>query len=288
MTTTSTSVTDSSSTTSSRVLLLVEDNPADADLVQEYLHDRSRSYDYEVYHEICRADALRRLETLRPDVILLDLRLPDSPGLESVQAVREAAGDTPIIVLTGTDHEELGLSCIQLGAQDYLCKSEVRPASLRRAVGYAIARRNEAQLRELQETVDMYRALSSSPVHAPLVGPLSGLVALRERRGDEFKVLVRMYGGLLEAHLAQAESNEASPRESMELLVTELGNLGAGPRDLIDIHLEALVDALLGKDEHRIRWLALEGRLLALEMMGLLVEFYRLGTCRSSSIGRLD
>lgn len=270
-----------------RILLLVEDNPADADLVQEYLQDQSSPYRYEIHHETSRADALRRLGTLQADVILLDLRLPDSPGLESVQVVREAARDTPIVVLTGTDHEELGLSCIRYGAQDYLCKNEIRPAALRRAVGYAITRRSEGKLRELQEALARYRALSSAPTRGPSAATIGGLGTLRERRPREFKDTVKTYIDLLEAYLAQFTSNGGKPHDAMERIANQLGEAGAGPRDLVDVHVAALVEVLLGKDEQRIRWLAIEGRLLALEMMGLLVDFYRTGDCRASPERRL-
>jgi CheY-like chemotaxis protein len=269
--------TPSASGSSTRVLLLVEDNPADADLVQEYLHDQSWPYRYEIHHELSRADALRRLHTMRADVILLDLLLPDSPGLEGVAVVRAAAGDTPIVVLTGTDHEELGLSCIRQGAQDYLCKSEIRPASLRRALGYAITRRSEERLRELQDSIDRYRAMLAA-AELPAPSATRSLAALRDRLPEDFKGLAESYAELLEAYLEELASGAEKPRATMERLVAALGEAGAASRDLVDMHLAALVEVLPGKDQQRVRWLAIEGRLLALEMMGLLADYYRNGS----------
>jgi CheY-like chemotaxis protein len=270
---------------STRVLLLVEDNPADADLVQEYLQDQPGPYDYEVYHETHLAEAVQRLGNVEVDIILLDLRLPDSAGFESVQKVRDAAGDTPIVVLTGTDDEDVALSCIHYGAQDYLCKSEIRAATLRRAIGYAITRLREAQLRDLQETLVRYRTLSSTSTRTSVTATLSGLGALRERVPDIFRGLITSYAELLKGYHEQLLSKAAKPRETMEWLITRLGDAGAGARDLVDVHIAALDEVLKGETEERSRRMMLEGRLLALEMMGLLVDYYRTGARRRPSAG---
>ena len=66
----------------------------------------------------------------------------------------------------------------------------------------------------------------------------------------------------------------------MEKLITQLGDAGGGPRDLLDVHLASL-DQLIGKENPaKSQAFAVEGRLLALEMMGLLVDFYRVGQRR--------
>ena len=87
--------------------------------------------------------ALEYLAANRVDAVVLDLQLPDGMGLECVSAVRRAAPDLPIIVLTGSDDEALALACISAGAQDYVSKHDVQAQSLRRSLGYAIARANE-------------------------------------------------------------------------------------------------------------------------------------------------
>jgi signal transduction histidine kinase len=160
----------STGTLSPRRLLLIEDNPADADLVREFLEETGHHH-YQVVHVSRVGDALRRLLGNHVDVILLDLRLPDVSGVETVKSVRSVTEEVPIIVLTGTDDEELALSCIDAGAQDYLCKGEIHPVSLRRAIGYAITRRAEAKLREDQ----LQRLVSASP-DAVIVAEIDGVV----------------------------------------------------------------------------------------------------------------
>lgn len=85
-----------------------------------------------------------------PDVILLDLNLPDSSGLETVSAVRKAAPGIPLVVLTGLDDDATGEQALAQGAQDYLAKSHAMARPLARALRYAIergrARAREAQL----------------------------------------------------------------------------------------------------------------------------------------------
>lgn len=268
-----------------RVLLLVEDNPADADLVVEYLQEPGSTYAYEVFHATRIVDAVERLRDLQIDVVLLDLRLPDSSGASSVQAIREAAGETPIVVLTGADDEDLALSCIHAGAQDYLFKSELRPTVLRRSIGYAITRIRDAQVRELQQALERYRALSSSSSTTSVTASLAGIGPLRDRVPEEFGALIKAYAELLEAYISTLIVKAEKPREIMEWCVTQLGDRGAGPRDLIDVHVAALDDVLHGKNEERSRALLIEGRLLALEMMGLLVDYYRIGGRRRAPQG---
>ncbi|MGH2416511.1 MAG: response regulator, partial [Microcystaceae cyanobacterium] len=120
-------------------LLLVEDNPADAYLLREMLEEAD-----EQQWQLAQAKSLRiALESLRDsrfDVILLDLSLPDSKGLNTVTQIREAAPDLPIVVLTGTDDRELALQAVAQGAQDYLVKGKITAEVLVRVIGYAIER----------------------------------------------------------------------------------------------------------------------------------------------------
>jgi two-component system sensor kinase FixL len=86
--------------------------------------------------------------------VLLDLRLPDSEGLATVRRILEVSRDVPIIVLTETDDVDLGLSCVEAGAQDYLPKGELRALLLRRVIDYAVMRsRDAAARRRLEQEV---------------------------------------------------------------------------------------------------------------------------------------
>jgi len=116
-------------------VLLVEDNPADAGLVRARLRKSA-----EVTHVETLADALATLAHARFDAILCDLGLPDASGLDSLVTLRGATADTPVIVLTGHDDDDLALEALSAGAEDFVPKSELRGAILPRALRYAVQR----------------------------------------------------------------------------------------------------------------------------------------------------
>ncbi len=258
-----------------RNLLLVEDNPADADLVVDLLDQANRD-NYDVVHVMRIAEALEVLRSKHVDIVLLDLRLPDGSGIDSVRSVREVADNVPIVVLTGIDDEELAIGCIDVGAQDYLCKGDIRPVALRRTLGYAISRQREAKVRELQETLERYRSLSSQPAGLSVVGAGSSQ-PLRDRNAQVFAELIRDYISLLDAYVDRLSVRRDKPRQAMDSIAQRLGECGGGPRDLLDLHLASLYKVAGGRMDDRSRNYVLEGRLLALEMMGLLVDYYRMG-----------
>ena len=271
----------SGSDTPSRVLLLVEDNPGDAQLVNELLSDSHRDA-YHIVHVPLMSTAVETLRTQPVDVVVLDLRLPDCAGVETVKTVREVASEVPIVVLTGSDDEQLAMDCIDAGAQDYLPKAEVRTQNLRRALGYAITRIRDAQVRHLQETLARYRTLSSAAQNTTVTAALAGSGAVAQRHPQGFGQLVQAYYALLEPYLARQTERLEVPISAKEVIITALGDAGGGPRDLLDVHVAALDQALALHADPHARSIVYESRLLALEMMGLLVDYYRVGHRRRS------
>ncbi len=267
--------------TPTRVLLLVEDNPGDVQLVNELLEDAQRE-SYEIVHAPRMSDAVDTLRTRPVDVVVLDLRLPDCTGVDTVKAVRGVASEVPIVVLTGADDEQLAMDCIDAGAQDYLPKSEVRARNLRRALGYAITRIRDAQVRHLQETLARYRTLSSDTQHTTVTAALAGSGAIAQRHPADFARLVLSYYGLLQPYLARETDRLNASHSAMEMIITALGDANGGPRDLLDVHVAALDRALAMYQDPHARAIVYESRLLALEMMGLLVDYYRVGHRRRS------
>jgi DNA-binding response OmpR family regulator len=257
-------------------LLLVEDNPGDAQLVGELLNESERD-SFEIVHVPLMAAAVQALRSHPVDVVVLDLRLPDCTGVDAVKAVRNIASQVPIVVLTGTDDEHLAMACIDAGAQDYLPKADVRAQNLRRAIGYAITRIRDAQLRDLQETLARYRRLSSDTLGTSITAAMAGTGALAQRQPQAFGQLVRTYYALLEPYLVRAADRVNAPGPAKEIIVTTLGDAGGGPRDLLDVHVAALDQALAVHSDSHARSIVYESRLLALEMMGLLVDYYRVG-----------
>lgn len=120
-------------------ILLVEDNPSDVLLVREAFQQGLTSGVTLV--EVDRlSSALLKLAEERFDLILLELSLPDSQGIETLRTVRERASDIPIVVCTGLADDVLGVQAVQAGAQDYLVKSEINRSLLVRSMCYAIER----------------------------------------------------------------------------------------------------------------------------------------------------
>nr|WP_123784037.1 HAMP domain-containing sensor histidine kinase [Corallococcus macrosporus] len=121
-------------------LLLVEDNPGDARLLQEELKEMTTGR-FDVLHVERLADAVRVLAGAGVDAVLLDLSLPDGQGLANIPRLLNAAPSVPLVVLTGTDDEQLAVQAVHEGAQDYLVKGQVTGALLVRALRYAIERK---------------------------------------------------------------------------------------------------------------------------------------------------
>ena len=120
-------------------ILLIEDNPDDAFLIQETFADTGNtSCDWDWVERL--SDGLDRLSADHFTVVLLDLSLPDSHGLETFTKAHEQAPDVPIILMTGLDDEELALQAVQKGAQDYLVKHQVDAQTLGRSLSYAVER----------------------------------------------------------------------------------------------------------------------------------------------------
>ncbi|MDD5368109.1 MAG: GAF domain-containing protein [Anaerolineaceae bacterium] len=125
----------------SLLLLLVEDNPMDARLISELLKESSPGK-YSLIHVESLKPGVETLSRELPDIILLDLGLPDSQGLNTLINIVSQTLDVPVIVLTGLHDEEMALRAVQVGAQDYLIKGEFNGDLLRRVILHSIERKH--------------------------------------------------------------------------------------------------------------------------------------------------
>jgi len=142
-------------------ILLVEDNPDDAELTRIALQEMGGP-GFRLVRVASVADAIDRLAEEDFGALLLDLHLPDASGLETWEEIREHAADVPTVVLTSTDDEELGARLIELGAQDYLVKGKVGGEGFTRSILHARQRhRSERDLRSARaEALQAARAKS--------------------------------------------------------------------------------------------------------------------------------
>jgi len=133
-------------------ILLIEDNPADATLVERYLDQGDRDHAFQVDRADRVADGCDRLRQGRHDLVLLDLSLPDSNGADTYESVLSDAGRVPVVVMTGQNDGEQALAAVREGAQDYLVKDRVDADILVRSIRYAIERKRiEEELRVSEE-----------------------------------------------------------------------------------------------------------------------------------------
>lgn len=136
-------------------ILLTEDNPTDALFVKKQLKHTSL-FEWEAVQSKKLSDTIELLNKGSYDIVLLDLSLPDSTGLDTLIRLREAHPNVSVVVLTGTDDESLGIRSVKAGAQDYLVKPQVNSENLSRSIVYGI-QRNTLQLQLSQNAHDLLK-----------------------------------------------------------------------------------------------------------------------------------
>ena len=147
-------------------ILLIEDNPGDARLIREMLAEaETGSFALEWVPRL--SDGLERLDQGEIDLVLLDLGLPDSRGLDTFIKAYAHAPEIPFVLLTGLDDETLALSAVRQGAQDYLVKGATDANALLRAIRYATERK-QAEIALEVERKKLYSLLNSLPVFVHL------------------------------------------------------------------------------------------------------------------------
>ena len=155
-------------------VLLIEDDEADVFLVQEILRG-GRPSDlppFEIIPAYSLAEGLRALEEKSPDIVLLDLMLPDSRGIDSLRSVVARAGEIPVVVLSGINDESLSIEAARYGAQDFLVKGHVETMWLSRIMHYALVRKmaRVAEGKNLVATVS--RALDAVTLESDASGTI--------------------------------------------------------------------------------------------------------------------
>ncbi len=134
-------------------VLMVEDDPDDFYLLSRMLQtDKKRRYN--ITHVCNLEECLETLRSSQFSIMLLDLCLMDSQGMNTLKTVISSGVSIPIIVLTGIDNQDLGEYAIKLGAEDYLPKSEVSPFMISRSVNFAIERHRLLSKLRRQATKD--------------------------------------------------------------------------------------------------------------------------------------
>jgi CheY-like chemotaxis protein len=279
-------------------ILLAEDDPDDALLLEDLLVGTAgadalsstallpssdadspipRNMQFAVTRVERLEEALRRLVQEPFDVVLLDLALPDSEGLATIESVHSQAPEVPVVVLTGRNDRELAVQAVRTGAQDYLVKGAENVGTLVRSIRYAIERcrilRDMEQARQ-RELRSLARLTSSGE---PAVSArFFGMSSLNESAPGTFNELVQVYEDLLEKTMEE-NVYDVSHDVSAETrkLADTLGFLKVGPRDVVLVHTTAMKRKRASSTSRKAQGYTREGRFLLLELMGYLVTFYQ-------------
>jgi signal transduction histidine kinase len=220
-------------------VLLIEDNSSQVQLIHAILRKLGGA-SYDLVSASSLAAGLEHLTRGWFDVILLDLMLPDSRGMETFLAVQARAQDVPIVVLSGIDDEALAVHVVREGAQDYLIKGQVSNESLVHSIRHAIERHRIQAEVALRQYADRLQALSRR------------LVEVQEAER-------RTIAGELHDEIGQALTG-------LKFVLEMVGRQPPGDASAKLREAHSLVNQLL----HKVRTLSLDLRPSALDDLGLL------------------
>ena len=278
-------------------ILLVEDSPSDAALLQESLsHNEPGRFKFTQAETL--AQALEYMRSAMFDLMLLDLSLPDSSGQATYLKARAAAPQLPLVVLTGVENESVGLEAVRCGVQDYLIKGQAYGRQTARSILYAIERkRTEEALKQAEADLQLERDQLEARIKertAELSATNRALQAeIRQRQRAE-EAHLQVLRRLSEAQETERGriSRELHDRLGQDLTALKLGlqilrkhgPFAGAIQDTVG-NLDKLADGLM-RDIHRLAW---ELRPSALDDLGLEMALQRYTTEWSEASGiRVD
>ncbi len=255
-------------------ILVVEDDAVDRQMLRRTLAATDLAVSLEEVGTV--SEAVSRLRENKYDLVLLDYKLPDGTALSVLKAMQQAQGaQIPIIVLTVHAEKKIAMEALAEGAQDFLPKEMVNPDNLERAIRYSMQRsklyqelqwskekeRRERELRAFQESVTEY---DTAPPPAIRESTLFFDQCVSEYRAAVTK--------------AMEELSFKVPKEvpdHMRGLANKLGEMHAGPKDIIDIHTSAIKQLCKGKSTSIEQAITDEARILLIQLMGYICRYYR-------------
>jgi diguanylate cyclase (GGDEF)-like protein/PAS domain S-box-containing protein len=288
-------------------VLLVEDNPADAQVSTDMLVF-ARAPRCEVVHVERLVEAREHVAAERFEVVLLDLGLPDVTGLDGVRALRAAAPETAIIVLSGMGSEALAVKALEAGAQDYLVKGHLDIDGLVRSIRFAIARREAdvaqrrfAAIVEASEdailTKDLETTITSwnggaerlyGYTRDEVIGRPVGLLVPPERHGEERAILARVLGGERVEHFETTRVCKDGSKKLVSLTVSAIRDAHGGVIAISsvarDITQSSQAAASLRAAQERFR-LAFEEAPIGMALIGLDRRFIRVNAALCAITG---
>jgi DNA-binding response OmpR family regulator len=233
---------------------------------------------------VAASDLQQALELLADggiDLVLLDLGLSDSSGLDTVFRVTEAAPAIPVVVVTGSVTEESAEQVLLAGAQDFLVKGTYSGAALQRQLRFVLARHRHTlelftSMAHSGDDEDLTRLESLGASGVGVASRSLGRVTLSETYPEAFAAARDEYSQLVHSRLEERGLHVDYQVSSRTRAVAwDLGHLRATPRDVVDVHLAAVRALTEGKGRTRARALLRSGEGLLTETLGHLAAFYR-------------
>ncbi len=259
-------------------ILFVEDNIFQARLTISIIETH---LGMRLTHVTTLAETIAKLKTESYDLILLDLNLPDSSGLQTLIAIQQTAPASAVVIITAREDENLAQEAVEHGAQDFIHKSNLDPELLRRSIRYAILRHQTQMelhvLKQRQEdairhTLHEIEELDSAQREE--LNVTSKEESLRKRNPESFNRLLNLYMYLIDNFMKRISEGK-SILGITQSLCTKLFEVNANPNDVNDLHLSSLKKYLADKTPEEEKAILVDGRMFALEVMGNLAEVYR-------------
>jgi phosphoserine phosphatase RsbU/P len=223
-------------------ILLVEDDPDDVYVIRNLLCDRWQG-PFELVNVELLSAAIERCQEEKFDVVLLDLGLPDSHGLETFFTIYAQTGDIPIVVLSGYSDERMAVKAVQSGAQDYLVKGQLSDRIVIRSLRYAIERSRRHHAEDaMRDTSEEFRAAGEIqqrlyPSRAPSIEGFDiagALFPAKATAGDYFDY-IPMLDNCLGVVLGDVSSHGMGPALVMSETRACLRTLAQGHSDVGEI-----------------------------------------------------
>ena len=263
-------------------ILSIEDDRDDANLFGTLLMPVVRVVPFIVTHARNLNAGLEQLSQGDFDLVLLDLSLPECDGLDGFRQLYGCCPHIPTIVLSNFDDAERAIEAVREGAQDYLVKGQIDSRLLVRSIRYAIERQRlrvekhaERSQQPHERELLLLEHLTTS--QATLVASkLYGNLPLKESIPEDFEQLVQQYGQFLDRALEQRIYRVTHPiSEGLRGMAEQLGFLKASPRDIIEIHTQAIQQKIINVPSPKAQAYIEEARIMVLELMGFLASYYR-------------
>ena len=229
-------------------ILLIDDNPADAELLRRLLN-KIPEFQVEFAHCLDAESGQQALAARKTDCLLLDYHLGEQDGLEVLASIRALGDDVPIVVLTGAGNEAVAVEAMKRGAQDYIVKDVIvrevmTPKGLHRAITNAVGKVSlERLVAEKQRELEAFVSVASHDLKTPLCSVKNNVELIRDfyrdkpldARGNEFLVaavrmvdrMTKMLDSLLEYSRAGRSAKALGPVDLKSCVKSVVENLKA-------------------------------------------------------------